>query len=64
MTSPHALAAHQKIREDAVRIGIDEAFISTLVDTFYARVREHPQLGPVFEAAVAETDTTVIPQRP
>jgi len=52
MTSPHALAARQKIREDAARIGIDEAFISTLVDTFYARVREHPQLGPVFETAV------------
>lgn len=52
MTSPHALAARQKIREDAARIGIDEAFISNLVDTFYARVREHPQLGPVFNTAV------------
>jgi hemoglobin len=54
MTSPHALAARQKIREDAALIGIDEAFISTLVDTFYARVREHPQLGPVFNGAVED----------
>lgn len=52
MTSPHALAARQKIREDAAGIGVDEAFISTLVDTFYARVREHPQLGPIFNNAV------------
>ncbi len=52
MTSPQAQAARQKIREDAALIGIDEAFISKLVDTFYERVRQHPQLGPVFNGTV------------
>lgn len=52
MTSEHALAARRKIREEAAAIGIDEAFISRLVDTFYERVRQHPQLGPVFNTAV------------
>lgn len=52
MSSDHALAARQKIREDAAAIGVDEAFISTLVDTFYERVRQNPHLGPVFEGAV------------
>lgn len=54
MSSPHALAARQKIREDAAAIGVDEAFISTLVDTFYERVRVHPYLGPVFNGAVED----------
>jgi hemoglobin len=52
MSSEHALAARQKIREDAAAIGVDEAFISKLVDEFYSRVREHPHLGPVFNGAV------------
>ena len=42
MSSEHALAARQKIRADAAAIGVDEAFISQLVDEFYARVRVHP----------------------
>jgi hemoglobin len=32
---------------------ITEDAIAVLVDTFYARVREHPTLGPVFDAAIA-----------
>ena len=52
MTSPHALAVRQKIREDASAIGIDEAFISGFVDDFYARIRQHPRLGPIFNGAV------------
>ncbi len=52
MSLDHALAARQKIREDAAAIGIDEAFISKLVDEFYSRVREHPHLGPIFNNAV------------
>lgn len=57
MTSPHALVARQKIREDAAAIGIDEAFISAFVDDFYARVRRHPRLGPIFEGAVHDWPT-------
>ena len=33
---------------------ITEDAIAALIDAFYARVRRHPALGPVFEAAIAE----------
>jgi hemoglobin len=33
---------------------ITEESIATLVDAFYARVRRHVALGPVFEAAIAQ----------
>ena len=35
---------------------ITEASIVTLIDAFYARVRCHPTLGPVFEMALAEEE--------
>ena len=54
MSSEHALEARRKIREDAAAIGVDEAFISRLVDEFYRRVRLHPHLGPVFDGAVED----------
>ena len=31
---------------------VSEADIARLVDTFYARIRAHPALGPVFHAAL------------
>jgi hemoglobin len=34
-------------------MGVDRAFISGLVDTFYGRVLEHPELGPVFDARLS-----------
>ncbi|MGA9658362.1 MAG: group III truncated hemoglobin [Asticcacaulis sp.] len=57
MSSEHApndqdRAARQKIREEAAAIGIDEAFISKLVDEFYRRVQSHEHLGPVFNNAI------------
>jgi hemoglobin len=33
---------------------IDDTAIRTLVDRFYAKVRRDPELGPVFEAAIAD----------
>ncbi len=54
MTPDPVQAARRKIRQDAAAIGIDEAFISRLVDTFYDRVRRHERLGPIFDAAVAD----------
>ena len=39
----------REIQENAERLGIDEAFVSNLVENFYARVRAHPLLGPVFQ---------------
>lgn len=36
--------------------GIDEAMIAKQVHTFYGRVRLHPVLGPIFNAAIADWD--------
>jgi hemoglobin len=44
----------QAIRENAAALGIDDAYISTLVETFYDRVRAHPVLGPVFNDAIRD----------
>jgi hemoglobin len=52
MSSEPVLSARQQIRDEALAIGIDEAFISRLVDDFYGRVRQHERLGPIFDAAV------------
>lgn len=35
---------------------VDEDMIGRLVDHFYARIRSDPDLGPIFEAAVADWD--------
>jgi len=45
-----------EIQAHAAELGIDEAFISKLVDTFYQRVRAHPKLGPIFADAVENWD--------
>lgn len=45
-----------EIQANAAALGIDETFISTLVETFYDRVRVHPVLGPVFSDAVEDWD--------
>jgi hemoglobin len=37
-------------------VGVDEALIRRQVHTFYARVREHPVLGPVFNDAISDWD--------
>ncbi len=52
MSSEPVLSARQQIRDEALAIGIDEAFISCLVDDFYGRVRQHERLGPIFDAVV------------
>lgn len=44
----------QEIRANAARLGIDDTFISRLVETFYARIRRHALLGPVFEGEIGE----------
>ena len=44
----------EAIRATAAALGIDEAYISTLVETFYARVRADRTLGPVFDAAIGD----------
>jgi hemoglobin len=52
--SPHALAAREAKRREALALGIDDDFISDLVDNFYARVREDPALGSIFNERVKE----------
>ncbi len=49
-----ASARQGDIARRAAAMGVDEAFISELVDTFYGRVRANEILGPVFEAAIGD----------
>ncbi|WP_425408580.1 group III truncated hemoglobin [Hyphococcus sp.] len=42
------------IQVGADELGIDDAYISTLVDTFYGKVRAHPLLGPVFDEKIGD----------
>jgi hemoglobin len=44
----------REIQQNATRLGIDEAFISELVERFYARIRAHPLLGPIFEQEIGD----------
>ena len=48
----------QQIRlelQDEVRaLGINEEYISTLVDQFYTKVRANPDLGPIFGSRIGE----------
>jgi hemoglobin len=37
-----------------VSLGINEAMIWNLVDTFYERVRSDPEIGPIFAAAITD----------
>ncbi|MBV8868012.1 MAG: hypothetical protein JOY65_01145, partial [Acetobacteraceae bacterium] len=34
--------------------GIDETLVRIVVETFYAKVRRDPLLGPIFDEAVAD----------
>ncbi len=54
MTNSRADEARKAIIENAASMGIDQAYISVLVDTFYDRIREHSILGPIFESAMKD----------
>lgn len=49
-----ARAAAQRKREEAAARGLDADFIAALVDQFYARIRSHAVLGPIFAAQIAD----------
>lgn len=51
-THPHSLAARQRRLEQAHAIGIDDAMIATLVESFYTRIRDHAVLGPIFNERI------------
>ena len=43
-----------QIRAKAAAMGIDEAYVSKLVETFYSRIRAHALMGPIFEEVIGE----------
>lgn len=53
----HVRAARERKRAEAEALGLDDAFIAKLVDTFYARIRADARLGPIFAAHVADWDS-------
>jgi hemoglobin len=50
----HAVTARARKRAEAESIGIDDAFIRRLVESFYARIRADELLGPIFAARVTD----------
>lgn len=44
----------EEIRTNAAALGIDEEYISVLVDSFYERIRAHELLAPIFDGAIGE----------
>lgn len=53
---PRSFAEEKRaeIRAAAARLGIDEAYISLLVEAFYTRVRADAVLGPIFEREIGD----------
>ena len=52
----HALRARAERRAQAEAIGVTPAFVASLVDSFYARIRADAVLGPIFESIVSDWD--------
>lgn len=52
--TPYAEQARRQKAAEAQAMGINDALISELVEAFYARVRSHPVLEPIFAAKVAD----------
>ena len=53
-SSPHADAARDEKRVAAEAIGIDPGFIDQMVERFYGKVRADAELGPIFDARIAD----------
>lgn len=41
-------------RDHAVSLGVDEAFVAALVETFYGRIRDDALLGPIFAERIED----------
>lgn len=54
VTNSFAETKRAEIRAHALSMGVDESYLSTLVETFYARVRADPRLGPIFDAEIGD----------
>ncbi len=44
----------QEVQEKAAAMGVDEAYVSALVNAFYSRIREDRLLGPIFDEAIGD----------
>lgn len=53
-TDASARPRRAALQAEAHALGIDEALISRLVDTFYARIRRDAALQPIFDAAIGD----------
>lgn len=51
------LALRARRKDEAEALGVDAAFISALVETFYARIREDALLGPIFAERIGDWPT-------
>lgn len=60
--SERARERRQAIQDHAASIGIDEAYISQLVDGFYDRIRKDEELGPIFNAAIGDNWDVHLPK--
>lgn len=54
MPHPFTVAAREEKAAQAEAMGITEARISELVDSFYAKIRDDEMLGPIFNAKIAD----------
>ena len=54
MTSNHAEQVRARKTADALACGIDDAFISQLVESFYDTVRQDDMLGPIFAERIGD----------
>lgn len=52
--SQTAQERREAARAHAASLGIDEDYISLLIDTFYGRIREDDLLGPIFENEITD----------
>lgn len=50
----HAAEARARKMEEALACGIDDAFISLLVESFYEAVRRDGMLGPIFAERIGD----------
>ncbi|WP_370030514.1 group III truncated hemoglobin [Qipengyuania mesophila] len=50
-------AARAAKRAEAEALGVDDAFVARLVESFYAAVREDALLGPIFADRIADWPT-------
>lgn len=53
-TRSEVLQAREAKRAQAEALGVDEAFVSRMVETFYAAVRADDMLGPIFAERIED----------